>query len=99
MVVRPAVPRLEVVAESERRAVPVVADEERVPERAVRLGLDLRRRLARLVRHEVVIHAHDAERVPDERQLEQREAPDAVALDGPRAEKRLAARVVEEAPL
>ncbi len=41
----------------------------------------------------------DAERVPDERQFEEREAPDAVALDRPRAEQRLAARVVPEAAL
>ena len=96
-VVRPRVPRLEVLADRERRPVARVARREAVPERAVGLALGLPRRQARLVGEEVVVHRHDAERVPDERQLGQREAPEPALAPRPPAERRLAARVVAEA--
>src|SRR5439155_6592913 len=91
--------RLEVVGERERRAIPVVARPEGVPEAEVRLLLDVADRSAgdRLVGEEVVVHRDDAIRVADERDLEQRQLPDAEAAVRPRAEDALAARVVAEA--
>src|SRR5690242_12536833 len=56
VVVGPVLPGLEVVRERERRAVAAVARLEGVPDAAVGLVLDLRGRLADLVREEVVIH-------------------------------------------
>src|SRR5205085_6031110 len=76
VVVRPRFPRLEVLAERERGAVAEVADPEGVPQAAVGLALDACRRERELVREEVVVHRDDPEGVADERDLEQRKAPE-----------------------
>src|SRR5207248_1994709 len=57
------------------------------------------RGLADLIGPEVVVHRDNAERVSDERQLEQRHAPETESPRRPRAEKRDVARVVAEAAL
>src|SRR5205085_8567769 len=97
VVVRPVLPRLEVVRERERRAVAAVARLEGVPDAAVRLVLDLRGRLADLVREEVVVHRDRVEGVAGDRDLGERERPEPLLTPGPGAERRRAARVVAEA--
>src|SRR3989442_716439 len=97
VVVGPALPGLEVLAEGDRGAVADVARPERAPDRPVGLALDARRRLADLVRHEVVVHRDDAVGVAGIRQLEQRDAPEAEPPRRPRAERRGPAGVVAEA--
>src|SRR5437764_509650 len=96
-VVGPAVPGLEVVAELERRTVAAVTRLEGAPQAAVGLVLHLRRRLADLVREEVVVHRDHVERVAGERDLGERHRPDPALAPRPRPERRRPARVVPEA--
>src|SRR5579859_2692223 len=98
-IVGAAVPRLEMARERQRRARAVVGEQEGAPEGQEGLLLDRGERRAgdRLVREEVVVHRDDAEGMADERDLEQRQLPDAQPARRPRPERALPARVVAKA--